>query len=106
MNKFIISASLLSVIFLSGCAVQHDSTKLNGMGLTYQSNVSKLSDGNYFTEVEAAPAAGRIPGAVAQATKNAANYCKQQNQGMKEIKTETDSHALINGVAKVTFQCV
>lgn len=106
MNKFIMSASVLSIMLLSGCAVKNDSTKLNGLGLTYQSNVSKLSDGRYFTEVEAAPAAGRLPGAMAQATQNAVNYCKLKNQTMKEIKTETESHLLVNGVAKLTFECI
>lgn len=106
MKKVFISTVLLSIVFLSGCSVKNDKTKFNGLGLTYQSNVSKLSDGNYFTEVEAAPNAGRMSGAVAQASKNAVDYCKVQNKTMKEIKTETNSNLLVNGVARLTFQCI
>lgn len=106
MNKFTISAVFLSVMAISGCAVKNDITKFDGLGLTYQSNVSQLSDGTYFTEVEASPAAGRSPGAIGQATRNAADYCKAKGKTMKEIKMEAKSHALVNGVAKLQFECI
>ncbi|WP_273908560.1 hypothetical protein [Enterobacter bugandensis] len=91
---------------VSGCAVQNDHTQFNGLGLTYRSNVKQLKNGDYYTEVEASPAAGRISGASGAANKIASDYCKVKNKAMKEIKSETDSHLLINGVTKLTFRCV
>lgn len=44
--------------------------------------------------MEAAPGAGRMSGAIAQASKNAVDYCKVQNKTMKEVKVETESHSL------------
>lgn len=97
---------LSAVAFLSGCAVKNDRTNIQGLGMTYNSDIKDLDNGNYFAEVEAAPAAGRISGAIAQVNKNAVEYCKAQNKSMKEIKTESDSHFLINGVARLRFKCI
>ncbi|MFM5523776.1 hypothetical protein [Aeromonas jandaei] len=101
-----ISVFFISIVALSGCAVKNDKTTIQGVGLTYHSNVNKLDDGNYFTEVEAALFAGRISGATSQASKNAVDYCKAQNKTMKEVRMERDSHLLVNGVARLTFQCI
>ena len=106
MMKILMSVMLFSIAFLSGCAVENDKTSIQGLGLTYQSDVKKLDDGNYFIEVEAAPTAGRISGASAQAIKNAVDYCSAQNKMMQKIKEELDSHLLINGVAHLTFRCI
>lgn len=102
----IIFTTIVISTILSGCAVQDDKTQFNGPGLTYQSNVKKLKNGDYYTEVEAAPAAGRISGATGIVNKIASDYCKAQNKAMKEVKSETDSHLLINGVARLTFRCL
>lgn len=90
---------------ITSCAVKNDRTSIQGLGLTYQSEVSKLPDGSYFTEVEAAPLSGRKSGAVSQALKNSVGYCKAQNKNMQEIKNEIGSHYFINGVARLTFCC-
>ena len=106
MKKSLLSVAVLSIILLGGCAVKKDNTQIQGLGLTYHSDVTKLANGDYFTEVEAAPLAGRVSGATGQATKNAVKYCKAQDKAMKEIKSETDSHWLINGVSRLTFRCI
>ncbi|WP_446934817.1 hypothetical protein [Morganella morganii] len=92
-------------LLLSGCAVKNDNTKFNGLGLTYQSDIQKTDNGHYLASVESAPAAGRQSGAEAQAIKNAAAYCAAQNKAVKVIKTEINSHLVVNGVAHVTFDC-
>lgn len=104
-TKMILSV-VVSCILMSGCAVKTDKTQVNGLGLTYQSDVKKLVDGNYYTEIEAAPAAGRIDGAIGAANKKASDFCRVQNKSMKVIKTDFDSHLLVNGVARLTFTCI
>jgi hypothetical protein len=106
MKTSIIVATILIGSLLSGCAVQNDKTQFQGLGLTYQSDVKKLDNGDYLTEVEAAPAAGRIQGAIGSATKKASDFCRIQNKSMREVKTEIDTHLLVNGVARLTFKCV
>lgn len=105
MKISIIAATVIFSAILSGCAVQNDKTQLHGIGLTYQSDIKKLDNGDYFTEVEAAPAAGRIKGAIGTASKKASDFCRKQNKAMKEVKTDIDTHLLVNGVARLTFQC-
>ncbi|ATF95424.1 Uncharacterised protein [Cedecea neteri] len=105
MKTIVILSSILICASLSGCAVQNDKTQFNGLGLTYQSDVKKLQNGDYYTEVEAAPAAGRMSGATGVVNTKATDFCKAQNKLMKEVKQETDSHLLINGVARLTFRC-
>lgn len=106
MKSSIVVATVLMGSLLSGCAVQNDKTKFQGLGLTYQSDVKKLNNGDYLTEVEAAPAAGRIQGAIGTATKKASDFCRVQNKSMSEVNTEIDTHLLVNGVARLTFKCV
>lgn len=106
MKLAILPVALISMAILSGCAVENDKTTINGLGLTYQSNVKRLHNGDYVTEVEAAPTAGRISGATGSANQNAVDYCRAQNKGMKVVNTETESHLLINGVARLTFRCI
>lgn len=55
MKTLVIATTILIGTFLSGCSVQNDKTQFQGLGLTYQSDVKKLDNGNYLTEVEAAP---------------------------------------------------
>ena len=94
MNKKILSLAIIAgALLMGGCAVDNEKTQFHGLGLTYQSNVKQLANGDYFTETEAAPAAGRIPGAVGSVNKNATDFCKAQNKSMKEVKMERDSHA-------------
>ncbi|WP_422388015.1 hypothetical protein [Erwinia aphidicola] len=69
MKTSIIATTILIGSFLTGCSVQNDKTQFQGLGLTYQSDIKKLDNGDYLTEVEAAPAAGRIQGAVGTANK-------------------------------------
>ncbi|ARB84863.1 MULTISPECIES: hypothetical protein [Yersinia] len=106
MKISIIAATVIFSASLSGCAVQNDKTQFHGIGLTYQSDIKKLDNGDFFTEVEAAPAAGRIKGAIGTASKKASDFCRAQNKAMKEVKTDIDTHLLVNGVAGLTFQCV
>ncbi|MFO6299959.1 hypothetical protein [Rahnella selenatireducens] len=106
MKTSIITTTILIGSLLSGCAVQNDKTQFQGLGLIYQSDVKKLENGDYLTEVEAAPAAGRIQGAIGTATKKASDLCRVQNKSMKEVKTEIDTHLLVNGVARLTFKCI
>jgi len=105
LNKKIIFTLIVTCLSMSGCAVQNDKTKFHGLGLTYQSNVKKISDNLYEAEVEAAPAAGRTEGAIGTATKNASDFCKKKNKAFKEVKTEVDTNKFANGVAKLTFLC-
>ncbi len=106
MKTSIITTTILIGSLLSGCAVQNDKTQSQGLGLTYQSDVKKLENGDYLTEVEAAPAAGRIQGAIGTATKKASDCCRVQNKSMEEVKTEIDTHLLVNGDARLTFKCI
>lgn len=106
MAKRFCTLLLSTALILSGCAVKNDSTRVGFIGLSYHTNIEKLPDGNYTAAVEASPGRGRITGAEALVAKDAADYCHQQNKAMKEVKSETDSHLLINGVAKLVFQCV
>ncbi|WP_075183584.1 hypothetical protein [Pantoea sp. 1.19] len=99
-------AVLSAAILLAGCAVQNDTTRFHGLGLTYQSDVKALGDGQYQVEVEAAPAAGRVSGATGSANQRAANFCYRQNKSMQPLQTTTDTHLLVNGVARLTFRCV
>ncbi|MGK3194786.1 hypothetical protein [Enterobacter soli] len=93
-------------VFLSGCTVQNDKTQFQGLGLTYQSDIKKLDNGYYLAEIEAAPAAGRIQGAIGAATKKASDFCRVQNKSMREVKTDIDTNLLVNGVAHLIFKCV
>jgi hypothetical protein len=95
-----------TALILSGCAVKNDNTRVGFIGLSYHSNIEKLPNGDYTAAVEASPGRGRVTGAESLVTKDAADYCKLQNKAMKKVKTETDSHLLVNGVAKLVFQCV
>lgn len=106
MKSLIFIVGLVSVSILSGCAVKNDKTDFHGFGLTYSSNVKKISDGNYITEVEAAPMAGRVSGATGSAIENAVEFCKAQDKATRVVKTETDSHLLVNGVARLIFRCI
>lgn len=105
MKKIIVLATLLTTA-LVGCAVQQDKTQINGLGLTYNSDIIQDKDGNYVSSVEAAPAAGRKSGAEGAAIKNATEYCKAQNKNLNIVNKEISSHLLANGVAKLTFQCL
>ncbi|MCU6173000.1 hypothetical protein [Citrobacter cronae] len=106
MKKTLLYVTLFSVITSSGCAVKNDTTSINGLGVTYQSDVKKLENGNYLTEVEVAPTAGRTSTAIARVTKIAVDYCNAQNKTMQEEKKVTGSHLLINGVARLVFRCI
>lgn len=102
LNLFFVCA-LFSL--LNGCAVDNQSTATRGIGKTYQSAVKPQPDGSFFIEAEAAPLAGRQSGAVSVVTEQASNFCAQRNKKMVEIQKTTDSHLLINGVARLHFRC-
>lgn len=106
LKKIIIPILITATVTLSGCAVQNDTTRFHGLGLTYQSNIQKLENGDNFVEVEAALAAGRTSGAIGAANTKASDFCRSQGKSMKEVKMETDSHLLVNGVARLTFRCL
>lgn len=106
MKTRIIPLMIIMGAFLSGCSVQNDKTQFQGLGLTYQSNIKQLTNGDYFTEVEAAPGAGRIQGAIGTVTKKASDFCRVQDKSMEEVKTEIDTHLLVNGVARLNFRCI
>ncbi|ARO98827.1 hypothetical protein K08M3_18900 [Vibrio alginolyticus] len=91
---------------LSGCAVKNDKTELQGVGLTYKSEVRALENGTLYVEVEAAPGAGRERGSINSALSIAGDYCLSFGKGVKQLSIETDSHLLVNSVAKLTFECV
>jgi predicted outer membrane protein len=91
--------------FLTGCAVDNQSTGTRGIGFTYQSAVKPLPEGNFFIEAEAAPLAGRQDGALAVATEQASNFCALRKQQMSIVKKELASHLIVNGVARLTFKC-
>jgi hypothetical protein len=90
---------------LTGCAVNHQSTGVRGVGLTYHSGVQTLPDGNFFAEVEAALGAGRQSGASKAVSEQATAFCAQRGQKMTEIKRELDTNIVIHGIARLTFQC-
>lgn len=95
-----------AVLSLSACAVKNESTEFKGIGFTYNSDINKTPDGYYVASVEAAPGAGRTSGAIAYATTNASKYCQKQDKALKILSDETSSNYLINGVAKVKFNCI
>ena len=106
MRTRIIPLVIIMSAVLSGCSVQNDKTQFQGLGLTYQSDIKQLKNGDYFTEVESAPAAGRIPGAIGTTSKKASDFCRVKNKSMQEVKTEIDTHLLVNGVSRLTFRCI
>lgn len=89
----------------AGCAVQNDRTELGAVGLSYHANIKENADGSYYAEVEAALLRGRVGGAEALVTKDASDKCASLDKAMKVIKKETESHLLVNGVARLTFSC-
>lgn len=104
MKKTLLAVALCAFA-LSGCAVKNDNTKFRGLALTYNSDVTQDAEGNYVAAVEAALDSGRKSGAEAYALKNATDFCAKQNKTVRVLKNETESHLLINGVARLTFQC-
>lgn len=106
MMRIIALLCLVPTMFVMGCSVNNDKSDFHGMGLTYQSEVKNLKDGLYYTEVEAAPSAGRVKGATATAIMKASDFCKSQNKLMQEVNKEIDTHLVVNGVARLTFRCV
>ncbi|QLD33617.1 hypothetical protein [Mannheimia varigena] len=98
-------ATVLCAFVLTGCAVKKDNTELSGLGLTYSSDVTQNAEGNYVAAVEASLISGRKGGAEAYVLKNATDFCANQNKLVRVLKNETESHLLVNGVAKLTFQC-
>jgi hypothetical protein len=97
--------AITTILALTGCAVKSDKVGMSGVGgLTYSSNVKTLADGTFYTESEAAPAAGRKAGALEAVQSTAESFCKDKS--VKIIKKTTDSHLIINGVAKLTFSCI
>lgn len=97
---------VIAGILLTGCAVKNEKTGFRGAGLTYQSDVKKLDNGEYYLEVETAPFAAKADGAAGFAKEKAAEFCKAQNTTMQEVKTELDTHLRFNGVARLTFRCI
>ncbi|KAB7671907.1 hypothetical protein [Plesiomonas shigelloides] len=104
-NTLKILAVAVTTLSLSACAVKNDHSQFHGLGLTYHSNIEHNSDGSYIAAVEAAPAAGRKSGAIAYATTNAYEFCKEKGKNLNVISKETDSNFLVNGVAKLKFEC-
>ncbi|MFW2035261.1 hypothetical protein [Acinetobacter junii] len=104
--KYISLCILIGGVVFTGCAVKNDRTQIEGLGLTYNSNITKDGNGHYVATVEAAPLAGRKEGAENYAIKNANEYCANQNKSMHIVNNQTKSHLIINGVAKLTFKCI
>ena len=104
MKKNLLAAALCAFV-LTGCAVKNNDTDLKGLGLTYNSDVTRDSEGNYVAAVEASLLSGRKGAAEAYVLKNATDFCAKQHKTVKVLKKETESHLLINGVARLTFQC-
>lgn len=102
-NIILISTTLLT---LCGCAVEPDKVGVNIVGLTYQSTVKQLDDDQYYIEVEAAPLAGRVGGALKVAKADAENYCKEKEKELEIVEETTDSHLLVNGIGKLIFKCI
>lgn len=105
-NHIIFSLVVLATATLTGCVVNNDRTEWSGTGLSYHADIGPNLDGSYTASVEASPNNGRIRGAIALATKDAANYCKAQDKGLKIIEEKTNSHLLVNGVATLRFNCI
>lgn len=102
LNIIVLALTLL----ISACAVKNDHTLFHGLGLTYHSKIETLPDGSHIAAVEAAPAAGRKNGAIAYATKNAYEYCKyNKGKSLKVLSTEIDTNFIVNGVARLKFEC-
>lgn len=100
-----ISACMLAVLWLEGCAVNHEKAQFAGLGLTYQSAIQEQADGTFFVEVEAAPAAGRVTGARGMVTNLAIDHCKKMDKSMSTVSLTEDSNLLVNGVARLKFKC-
>lgn len=105
-NRIIFSLIVLAATTLTGCAVNNDRTEWSGTGLSYHANITPNLDGSFTAAVESSPNNGRTRGSIALATKDAADYCKAQNKGLKVIDEKTDSHALVNSVAVLKFNCI
>lgn len=106
-HVFRISMLVLPLILsqLSGCAVQSQNLGWRGVGLTYQSAVKTLPNGDFYVEAEAAPLAGRQSGAETVTAELAADHCKQRQRKVTVVDKSVDSHLLINGVSRLTFRC-
>ena len=96
----------LTSVFLTGCAVDNHRTSTRGAGLTYQSAIKTVPNGNFYVEAEAAMLAGRQDGALAVTTELATDFCAQRKQQMSIVKKELDTHLFVNGVARLTFKCI
>lgn len=90
---------------LSGCAVENDRTDV-GAGLAYHSDIKPAGDGTWQAAVEASLLRGRIGGAKSLVIQDAVDKCHSEGKAMKVIRDETESHLLINGVARLTFRCI
>ncbi|AVR66478.1 MULTISPECIES: hypothetical protein [Pseudomonas aeruginosa group] len=104
-SKRSIIAGAVFTIVLQGCAVKNDRTELGFIGLSYHADIKEVADGLYRAEVEASPGRGRIRGAKAAAYEDAVKYCEAQSKAARVVKERTDSHVLINGVARLDFSC-
>ena len=102
-NVILISTTLL---VLSGCAVENDKVGVNMVGATYESDIKQLGNDQYYIEAEAALLAGRIGGALKVVKTDAEIFCKEKGKQLQMLKETTDSHLLVNGVAKLTFKCI
>jgi hypothetical protein len=96
----------LVCVFMSGCAIDNQRTSTRGAGLTYQSAIKTVPNGNFYVEAEAAMLAGRQDGALAVTTELATDFCAQRKQQMSIVKKELDTHLFVNGVARLTFKCI
>ncbi|MFE1574190.1 hypothetical protein ACFIQG_20645 [Comamonas odontotermitis] len=102
-STFIISTLVLST--LAGCAVENRNSGTRGIGDVYMSDVKTHQDGSFYVEAEAAPLAGRKGGAAEVAAQRATDFCAQRNKKMVKIDQKADSHLLVNGVSRLTFNC-
>lgn len=98
-------ALIIGSMLLAGCAVENDHTDV-GFGLAYHSNIKENADGSYLAAVEASALRGRKGGAQKLVTADALKKCDSLGKRMEVIKDETESHLLINGVARLTFRCI
>jgi|GEM_PF-2155154 hypothetical protein len=96
-------------IAMTGCAVKNDRTAIGtgslGLGREYHSNIEHQPNGTYVASVETSLFAGRIAGAQEAAMRNANEHCKLTNKKVKVVDEATDSHFLLNGVARLNFRC-
>lgn len=90
---------------LAGCAVDNARPDV-GAGMAYYSDIKRNADGTYVAAVEASPLRGRIGGAKALVAKDASDKCQSMGKSMKVVRDETESHLLVNGVARLIFSCV